>query len=212
MTIYINSTPSLISPNINIRHKQPIFLKLGVMASGNGSNFEAIACAIAEQKLNAKIQVLIYNNPNAYAAIRADTWNVPSVLLNHRKYTQRETLDRKIVETLQNYDVNLVVMAGWMRLATPVLINAFTDKIVNIHPSLLPVFKGINAIDQALSAGVKIAGCTAHLVCLEMDSGPIIIQAAVPVFPEDTSTTLHARIQAEEHRILPMAIELLAMQ
>ncbi|CCH66185.1 Phosphoribosylglycinamide formyltransferase [Richelia intracellularis HH01] len=212
MTIYINSTPNLISPNINIQQKKPIFLKLGIMASGNGSNFEAIACAIAEQKLNAQIQVLIYNNPNAYAAIRADAWNVPSVLLNHRKYTQREILDEKIVETLQNYDVNLVVMAGWMRLATPVLINAFTNRIVNIHPSLLPVFKGINAIEQALGAGVKIAGCTAHLVCLEMDSGPILIQAAVPVLPEDTSATLHARIQIEEHKILPMAIELLAMQ
>ena len=116
------------------------------------------------------------------------------------------------METLQEYHVDLVVMAGWMRLVTPTLIDAFTDKIINIHPSLLPSFKGINAIEQALTTGVKITGCTVHLVCLEMDSGPILMQAAVPILPEDTPATLHLRVQAEEHRILPMAIALLAMQ
>ena len=214
MTISIDSTPSLISPNIHIhiQHQQQPLLKLGILASGNGSNFEAIAQAIVEQKLNAQIKVLIYNNPDAYAATRAKNWNVPAVLLNHREYRQREELDRKIVETLRKYDVDLVVMAGWMRLATSVLIDTFAGKIINIHPSLLPSFKGINAIEQALNTGVKITGCTAHLVYLKMDSGPILMQSAVPILPEDTSTTLHARIQVEEHRILPMAIALLAMQ
>jgi phosphoribosylglycinamide formyltransferase-1 len=110
---------------------------------------------------------------------------------------------------LQQYDVKFVIMAGWMRLVTQVLIDAFPQRMINIHPSLLPSFKGVQAVEQALAARVKITGCTVHLVSLEVDSGEILIQAAVPVFPEDTPETLHARIQVQEHRILPMAITLL---
>jgi phosphoribosylglycinamide formyltransferase-1 len=185
-------------------------LKLGIMASGNGSNFEAVAEAIKNRQLNAQIQVLIYNNPGIKAAARAEKWSVPTVLLDHRDYKRREDLDAAIVEVLRQYEVEWVVMAGWMRLVTPVLINAFPDKIINIHPSLLPSFKGIRAVEQALDAGVKIAGCTVHLVRLEVDSGPILLQAAVPVLPDDTSETLHARIQEQEHRILPQALAQLA--
>ena len=180
------------------------------MASGNGSNFEAIALSIKNGKLDAQIQVLIYNNPKAKAASRALDWDVPSVLLDHRQYNNREEFDGQIVQTLRQYDVEWVIMAGWMRLVTPVLIDAFPNKMINIHPSLLPSFKGVNAIEQALAAGVKIAGCTVHLVCLEMDSGLILMQAAVPVLADDTAETLHARIQIEEHRILPQAIALAA--
>jgi len=211
MTLRPDSTSSLVSPNIvhhALRADNP--LKLGIMASGNGSNFEAIAQAIKDGQLAAQIQVLIYNNPEAYAAVRAANLGIPSVLLNHRDYKSREDFDRQIVQTLQQYDVEWVIMAGWMRLVTPVLINAFLDKIINIHPSLLPSFKGVRAIEQALAAGVKITGCTVHLVCLEVDSGPILIQAAVPVLPDDTPEILHARIQVQEHRILPMAIALAA--
>jgi phosphoribosylglycinamide formyltransferase-1 len=185
-------------------------LKLGIMASGNGSNFEVVAQAIEERKLNAKIQVLIYNNPSAKAALRAKNHGLEAVLLNHRDYNKREDLDQKIVQTLRQYDVDMVIMAGWMRLVTQKLIDAFPDKIINIHPSLLPSFKGVQAVEQALEAGVKITGCTVHLLRLEMDSGPILMQAAVPVFPEDTAETLHARIQIQEHRILPLAIASLA--
>ncbi len=185
-------------------------MKLGIMASGNGSNFEAVAEAIKNRQLNAQIQVLIYNNPGIKAAARAEKWSVPTVLLDHRDYKRREDLDAAIVEVLRQYEVEWVVMAGWMRLVTPVLINAFPDKIINIHPSLLPSFKGIRAVEQALDAGVKIAGCTVHLVRLEVDSGPILLQAAVPVLPDDTSETLHARIQEQEHRILPQALAQLA--
>lgn len=210
-----DSTASLISPNVPL---SPVTespspsrpLKLGIMASGNGSNFEAIAEAIKEQQLNAQVQVLIYNNPGAKAAARADRWGVPSILLNHREFSSREDFDRKIVGTLQQLDVDWVIMAGWMRLVTPVLIDAFPDKIINIHPSLLPSFRGVRAVEQALDAGVKIAGCTVHLVTLEVDSGPILMQAAVPVLPNDTQETLHARIQVQEHRILPSAIALAA--
>jgi phosphoribosylglycinamide formyltransferase-1 len=213
MTLCPDSTFSLVAPSISKRLlslSQP--LKLGIMASGSGSNFEAIAQAIADEQLNAQIEVLIYNNPLAKAAIRAANRGVDAVLLNHRDYGSREAFDGAIVKTLQQYDIDWVIMAGWMRLVTPVLIDAFTDKIINIHPSLLPSFKGINAVEQALASGVKITGCTVHLVCLEVDSGPILIQAAVPVLPEDTVETLHARIQIQEHIILPQAIALAAQR
>ena len=203
-----DSTPSLISPTVSTVGVQGQPLKLGIMASGSGSNFEAVADAIASQQLNAEIQVLIYNNPGIKAAARAERWGVPAVLLNHRDYKRREDLDTAIVEVFRQYEVEWVVMAGWMRLVTPVLINAFPDRIINIHPSLLPSFKGVRAVEQAIEAGVKIAGCTVHLVRLEVDSGPILLQAAVPVLPDDTPETLHARIQVQEHRILPQAIAL----
>ena len=202
-----DATASLISPAVfSSPQMNAAPLKLGIMASGSGSNFEAVAEAIASQQLNAQIQVLIYNNPGIKAAARAEKWGVPTVLLNHRDYKKREELDSKIVHTLRQYGVEWVVMAGWMRLVTPVLIEAFPDRIINIHPSLLPSFKGVRAVEQALEAGVKIAGCTVHLVRLEVDSGPILIQAAVPVLPDDTAETLHARIQVQEHRILPQAL------
>ncbi|MEP0750334.1 phosphoribosylglycinamide formyltransferase [Trichocoleus sp. AS-A1] len=180
------------------------------MASGNGSNFEAVAEAIAQQHLNAQIQVLIYNNPGAKAAARAEKCGVPAVLLNHRDFNSREELDQKIVETLQQYQVEWVIMAGWMRVVTQVLVDAFPDRIINIHPSLLPSFKGINAVEQALNTGVKITGCTVHLVSVEVDSGKILLQAAVPILPDDTLEKLHARIQVQEHKILPQAIALAA--
>jgi phosphoribosylglycinamide formyltransferase-1 len=212
-----DSTSSLISPAIptNVIAEYPPTdspLKLGIMASGNGSNFEAVAEAIASQQLNAQIQALIYNNPGIKAVARAEHWGVPAVLLNHRDYKRREDLDTAIVEVLRQYEVDWVIMAGWMRVVTPVLIDAFPDRIINIHPSLLPSFKGVRAVEQAIEAGVKIAGCTVHLVRPEIDSGPILLQAAVPVLPDDTSETLHARIQVQEHRILPQAIALAAAQ
>lgn len=208
-----DATPSLISPDVPVhRLKLDIPLKLGILASGSGSNFEAVAQAIKDQQLNAQIQVLIYNNSDAKVAARAESWNIPSVLLNHRNFQNREDFDQKIIQTLQQYQVEWVVMAGWMRVVTEVLVNAFPRQIINIHPSLLPSFPGIRAVEQALSAGVKIAGCTVHLVTLEVDSGPILIQAAVPVLPSDTAKTLHARIQVQEHRILPQAIALASGQ
>jgi phosphoribosylglycinamide formyltransferase-1 len=210
-----DSIPSLVSPAIShglIAESSPADspVKLGILASGSGSNFEAIAQAIKDGKLNAQIQVLIYNNPGIKAVERAESWGVPAVLLNHREYNRREALDTAIVQVLQQYEVEWVVMAGWMRIVTPVLIDAFPDRIINIHPSLLPSFKGAHAVEQALETGVKITGCTVHLVRPEVDSGPILIQAAVPVLPDDTPETLHARIQVQEHRILPQAIAQLA--
>ncbi|NJN11708.1 MAG: phosphoribosylglycinamide formyltransferase [Richelia sp. SL_2_1] len=205
-------SPSLVSPDVPTQSQISKPLKLGIMASGNGSNFAAVAQAIQKGQLNAQIQVLIYNNPDAYAAVRASKWNIPAILINHRDYKHREELDQQIVQTLHKHDVEWVIMAGWMRLVTQTLIDAFPDKIINIHPSLLPSFKGVNAIEQAIEAGVKITGCTVHLVSLEMDSGKIIMQAAVPVLPDDNPDTLHSRIQVQEHRILPLAISFAAKE
>jgi phosphoribosylglycinamide formyltransferase 1 len=187
-------------------------LRLGVLASGSGSNFGAIAEAIAAQRLNAQVQMLIYNNPDAKVIARTQQWGTPAQLLNHRLFETREALDHKIVEIFQDCDVELVVMAGWMRVVTPVLLQAFANRVINLHPSLLPSFKGIRAVEQALAAGVKITGCTVHWVVPEVDSGQIIMQAAVPVLEEDTPETLHARIQVQEHQIIVDAIAQIAAQ
>lgn len=208
-----DSTESLVSPLISCA---PIELsrriRLGFMASGSGTNFAAVAQAVSEGKLDADIPVLIYNNPGAKVVQRAQKWDVPAVLLNHRNYPSREDLDRAIIEVLHSHNVDLVIMAGWMRIVTQVLLDAFPERVINIHPSLLPSFKGIKAIEQALQAKVKITGCTVHLASLEVDSGRIIQQAAVPVGENDTPESLHARIQQQEHKILPTAIALVARQ
>jgi phosphoribosylglycinamide formyltransferase-1 len=183
-------------------------LKLGVMASGNGSNFEAIAQAIADNRLNAEVKMVIYNNPQAKVQSRAQNWKVPSLLLDHRNYPSRESLDQSIVEVFRENNVDWIIMAGWMRIVTEVLLSGYSNRVINVHPSLLPSFKGLHAVDQALAARVKITGCSVHLASLEVDSGPILMQAAVPILNDDTLETLHARIQQQEHRILPAAIAL----
>lgn len=206
-----NSTPSFISPQISseeLKLEKP--LKLGILASGSGTNFEAIAKAIGQQKLNAQIPLVIYNNPQAKVQEKAKAFNIKSKLLNHREFKHREDLDQTIVDLFKSYQVNWVIMAGWMRIVTPVLLEAFPNHVINIHPSLLPSFKGIKAIEQALKSGVKITGCTVHLASLEVDSGPILLQAAVPILPNDTPETLHNRIQQQEHKIFPPAIALAA--
>ena len=181
-------------------------LKLGVLASGKGSNYVAISKAIHSGQLDAEVQVVIYNNPGAAVAERAREFGVPAILINHREFDCREDVDLEIARILQQYDVDLVVMAGWMRRVTEILVNAFPRQMLNIHPSLLPSFPGLHAVKQALDYGVKFSGCTVHWVELEVDSGPIVHQAVVPVKEGDTEETLQARIQVEEHRIYPEAI------
>lgn len=200
--------PSLLWPDpVEIpAPSEPVLL--GILASGNGSNFAAIAQAIQSKDLKAEIAVVITNNPKAYVRQRAEQLGIPCVLLNHREYPQREALDAAMIEVLKQYRVEWVIMAGWMRLVTEVLIAAYPRRILNLHPSLLPSFKGLHAVEQALEYGVKITGCTVHLVTLEMDSGPIVAQAAVPILPGDTAESLYQRIQAQEHRLYPQAIRL----
>ncbi len=208
----LETAPVLISPPLPVvwpRFEQP--LRLGVMASGNGSNLEAIAQSIERGELHAQICVVLYNNPGAGVAERAARLGLPTVLLNHRHYPSREALDGDIVQTFQTHGVDWVIMAGWMRCVTAVLIDAFANQVLNIHPSLLPSFPGLRAVEQAIAAGVKVAGCTVHQVELAVDSGPVIMQAAVPVEPTDTPAILQTRIQVQEHRIYPAAIALAAL-
>ena len=206
-----NVTHSFISPHLSSEElilETP--LKLGVLASGSGTNFEAIANAINKEELNATIPLVIYNNPQAKVKNKADALNIESKLLNHREFKRREDLDQAIVDQFKSYQVDWIIMAGWMRIVTPVLLEAFPNHVINIHPSLLPSFKGMQAIEQALEAKVKITGCTVHLASLEVDSGDILLQAAVPILPNDTLETLHNRIQIQEHKIFPLAIALAA--
>ncbi len=208
--------PSLVSPQLSeelltlYRNLPPI--SLGVLASGSGSNFEAIMQAIADGRLRADLKVLVYNNPGAKAAARAERWGVPAVLVDHRDYATREAFDGAVVQVLRDRGVEWLAMAGWMRRATDVLVQAFPKRAINIHPSLLPSFPGIRAVEQALAAQVKVAGCTVHFVELEVDSGPMLMQAVVPVYATDTAETLHARIQVQEHHIFPQAIALAVTQ
>ena len=181
-------------------------LRIGVMASGNGSNFEALAQAIDVGDLAAEIRLLVVNNPGCGAQQRAQRLGIPCTVLDHRVLRERERLDQALVDCFRSAAVEVIVMAGWMRIVTPVLINGFADRLVNIHPSLLPSFKGLDGIGQALAAGVKITGCSVHLVTAELDGGPILAQAAVPVEERDTHTSLSERVHQAEHRLLPEAI------
>lgn len=197
---------SLLEILPEVTPKDQFIPRLGVLASGSGSNLEAIANAIKNGQLSAKIALVIYNEPEAAVKQRAEKFNIPAILINHRDYKSRQALDQEIIKQLQAYKVDLVIMAGWMRIVTQVLIDAFPERILNIHPSLLPSFKGIHAIAQAFEYGVKITGCTVHLLSLEVDSGKILKQAAVPILTEDTLDTLQKRIQVQEHLIYPQAI------
>ena len=181
-------------------------LRIGVMASGNGSNFEALAHAVDAGTLMAEISMLVVNNPGCGAQQRAQRLGVPCTVLDHRVLKEREHLDRTLVDCFRSAAVEVVVMAGWMRIVTPVLINGYSGRLVNIHPSLLPSFKGLDGIGQALAAGVKITGCSVHLVTAELDGGPILAQAAVPVWEGDDHASLSERVHQAEHRLLPEAI------
>ncbi len=197
--------PALTDPSHNIRADQAP-LQLGVMASGNGSNFEALAQAIQAGKVNARIQRLVVNNPGCGAQQRAERLGVPVSVLDHRLLKNRRELDAELVRLFRADQVELVVMAGWMRIVTDVLISGFSERLINIHPSLLPSFRGMDAVGQALEAGVKLTGCTVHIVTEELDAGPILAQAAVPVLDGDDHATLAKRIQEQEHLLLPAAL------
>jgi phosphoribosylglycinamide formyltransferase 1 len=185
-------------------------LRLAVMASGTGSNFEALARACGDGRLHGQVVVLAVNRADCGARERAERLGIPCEVIDHRQQPSREALDRALISLFQAQRVDLVVMAGWMRIVTPVLIGAFPERLVNIHPSLLPSFRGADGVGQALAAGVTLAGCTAHLVTEQVDAGPILVQAAVPVLADDDRERLHARIQRQEHRILPLAVSLAA--
>jgi phosphoribosylglycinamide formyltransferase-1 len=179
--------------------------RLGILLSGRGSNFEAIAENIARGKLNAQIAVVISNRAEARGIEIARERGLPALVLPSQGLA-REEYDRRVVAELQNRGVELVCLAGFMRLLTGEFCRAFPLRALNIHPSLLPAFPGLDAQQQALQHGAKISGCTVHFVDEQLDAGPIILQAAVPVLDDDTEQTLAARILGEEHRIYSEAI------
>jgi len=187
-------------------------LRLAVLASGEGTNFEALVTACRDGLLApAEVVQLIINNPGCGAQQRAERLGVAWELVDHR-HCSRVELDHALVRALGNRHVDLVVMAGWMRIVTPVLIGAYSGRLVNIHPSLLPSFRGLDAVGQALAAGVQLSGCTVHLVDEAVDSGEILMQAAVPVLQGDDHASLSARIQIQEHRLLPAALAVLGQR
>jgi phosphoribosylglycinamide formyltransferase 1 len=182
--------------------------RLGILLSGRGSNFEAIAASIERGSLNAEIAIVISNRPEAGGIEIARERGLPTVVLPSKGWP-REEYDRAIVAELEKQRVDLVCLAGFMRLLTTEFCRAFPLRALNIHPSLLPAFPGLDAQRQALEHGAKISGCTVHFVDQELDAGPIVMQAAVPVLDRDTEDTLAARILVEEHRIYSQAIQLI---
>ncbi len=182
---------------------------IAVLVSGNGTNFQAIVDAIESGRIQrARIVCLVSNKPDAYALERAKKHNIPALVLEHKAYPNRQAYDGALVELLRQHDVQLVLLAGFMRLLSPVMIEAFPHAIINIHPALLPAFPGIDAQKQALDYGVRYTGCTVHFVDTGTDTGPIILQAVVPVLQDDTLESLTQRIHGEEHRSYVEAVRL----
>ena len=189
-------------------------LRLGVLVSGRGSNLQAIMNEIEAGTVKAEIAVVISNKQGVPALERAERHGLTTVFLDPKSVADtpnpRQAYDQKLLETLQHHQVQLVVLAGYMKIVTSVLIDSYESRIMNIHPALLPSFPGLDAQRQALDHGVKVSGCTVHFVTEGMDTGPIILQRAVPVEEGDTADTLSERILKEEHGLLPRAIQLFA--
>jgi phosphoribosylglycinamide formyltransferase 1 len=176
--------------------------KLGVLVSGSGSNLQALIDAVAVGAVRGSIELVISNRPGVFALERAQKAKIPTATLSHKDYASREEFDAAIVSELRAKGVQWVVFAGFMRLVTNVLLDAFPYRVVNLHPSLLPAFPGVDAGRQAFEYGVKMTGCSVHFVTQEMDTGPIIAQTPVPVLESDTLGSLMERIHAAEHRTL----------
>ena len=185
-------------------------LNIGVLVSGSGSNLQSIIDHRESGLLDVNIRVVISNNPDAYALERSKKHGIPAVATRHDDFRNREDFDRRVIEVLKDYAVELVVLAGFMRVITPAFLDAFPMKIMNIHPALLPAFPGIHAQQRAVEYGVKFSGCTVHFVDEDVDTGPIIIQSVVPVYDDDTEDSIAARILKEEHRIYPRAVQFYA--
>lgn len=185
-------------------------LKLAVLASGSGSNAQAMLAAVADKRLAAEVCVVLSNCPDAGVLERARTAGVSAVCVNHKDFSSREAFDAAVVETLRAHDVDTVALAGFMRMVTPVLLAAFPGRVLNIHPALLPAFPGTHGARDAHDYGVKLAGCTVHIVDAIMDHGPVIIQAAVPALDSDSAADLQQRILTFEHRIYVQALQWLS--
>jgi phosphoribosylglycinamide formyltransferase 1 len=176
--------------------------RLVILISGRGSNMQALL----EARLPAEVSAVISNEPGAKGLEIARGFNVSTRVVHHRDFDDRGAFDRALMDAIDEYDPHLVILAGFMRILTPAFLARFEGKVINIHPSLLPAYQGVDTHRRALQDGVKIHGCTVHFVTPDLDSGPIIVQAAVPVLPQDTEQALAARVLEQEHRVLPQAV------
>ncbi len=182
--------------------------RIAVLASGRGTNLEAILEAVERGEIAGEVALVISDQQDAQALQRAERRGIKNLFMDPRESGSREQYDQAIVEQLQKDRIDLVALAGFMRLLSPLFVEAFPMRIMNIHPSLLPAFPGLDGVEQAFKYGVKVTGCTVHFVDEGLDTGPVILQEAVPVIQEDTVETLHQRIHASEHRLYPRAIDL----
>lgn len=183
-------------------------MRIGVLISGRGSNLKALIKACEQPGFRGKIALVISNRPGAPGLAVAEAAGIPTLVIDHKEYSTRETFDAELDRALRAADVELVCNAGFMRILTDGFVEKWHDRQLNIHPSLLPAFKGLHVHQRALDAGVKITGCTVHFVRPEMDEGPIVAQAAVPVLPGDTAETLGQRVLEAEHKLYPLALKL----
>lgn len=183
-------------------------MRLAVLASGYGSNLQAIIDNVQQGNIDGKVEVVISDRKDAYALERAAAGGIEALFVDPKLYPGREAYDRRVVSLLQERNVGLVILAGYMRLLSPYFVNSYAGRIMNIHPSLLPAFPGLEGVKQALRYGVKVSGCTVHFVDQGLDTGAIILQEAVPVYDSDNEESLHQRIHAVEHRLYPRAVQL----
>jgi len=179
--------------------------KVGILVSGNGSNLQAI---IDEKIASCEIALVISNKPDVYAIKRAQSNNIPVEIINNKNFETRQEFERQLIKSLDNRGIELIVLAGFMRVLTPLFVRHYKNRIINIHPALLPSFPGVDAAKQALEYGVKYSGCTVHFVDDGVDTGPIVLQAIVSIEDSDTEQTLLERIHKEEHRVFPEAVRL----
>ncbi len=182
--------------------------RIAVFLSGRGSNFMALREAVIQRKINAEIALVFSNKEAAPGLLKAKDWALETLYLNPKHYGSREEYDRTIIEELRQREIDLVCLAGYMKILTPELCDAYQNRIVNIHPALLPSFPGLHVQQKAIDWGVRFSGCTVHFVAAEVDMGPIILQAVVPVLQDDTEETLADRILVEEHKIYPESVRL----
>ncbi len=196
----------IISPELSEFRRFSPKLKIGVLASGKGTNFQELINLSEKGEFDIDIKILITNKEDAGCIKRAEESQIPHKIIKSKDFTQKEVFELEIINTLVNYDVELVVMAGWMKIVSPFFINKFKNKIINIHPSLLPAYKGGSAIEDCILNGSKIAGCSVHFVEEEVDSGSLIMQAALAIFNDDNVESLSKKIQILEHKILPHSI------
>ncbi len=195
-------------PGTKVVIKEKMMINIGVLASGRGTNLQAIIEAIEDGKIEGEIKMVMSDHPDAFALKRAQQYLIDTRYIDFKEFKNREDYDKEIIKTLKEKKIDLVVLAGYMRILSPYFIRTYQNKIMNIHPALLPSFPGLHAQKQAVEYGAKISGCTVHFVDEGIDSGPIILQKAVEVSDDDTEESLAEKILKEEHQIYPQAIQL----